>query len=123
MYHGILINNQFINEDYPTNFKIFASKQDDDWTIYGVEINDEELDTIIKDIQINIRLNEPWYCHFYNDDELIIVFKEKIFKVSPHISTWKEIFDYAKTLNIPEHQLDFWPNRFQDERHYFNMGS
>lgn len=23
-------------------------------------------------------------------------------------------------LNIPEKQLDFWPNRFQDELHYFS---
>jgi hypothetical protein len=50
---------------------------------------------------------------------MVVVFKEKVITASPHISTWGEIFAYGKTLNIPEKQLDFWPNRFQDERHYF----
>lgn len=47
-------------------------------------------------------------------------FKEKVFHVKPHVSTWQEVILYGKTLDIPSEQLDFWPNRFQDEAHYFN---
>ncbi len=60
-----------------------------------------------------------WYGHFYNDQELIVVFKDQVFKVAPHKSTWTPIIEYGQTLGIPEDQLDFWPNRFQDEIHYF----
>lgn len=63
--------------------------------------------------------DEPWYAHLYNDKKLIVVFKNKVFSVKPHLSFWKPILEYGKKLNIPEEQLDFWPNRFQDEKHYF----
>lgn len=119
MYHGILINKQFKNDDYPNSFKVFELKVEGSWHIYGVEIEDTYLEKDLKEIQDNMKENEPWYCHFYNDEILIVVFKDKIFRVKPHISTWKEIFDYGRKLGIPDGQLDFWPNRFQDESHYF----
>lgn len=56
----------------------------------------------------------------YNDEKLIVVFKDRTFEIKPHESTWKPVKDYGSVLNIPEEQLDFWPNRFQDERHYFS---
>lgn len=117
--HAILINKQFTDETYPTTKKIFAQKTDGSWEIYGIEIDNSEIDTFITELQTNMRPNEPWYAHIYNDEKLIVVFKEKVITATPHISTWQPIFNYAKTLNIPEKQLDFWPNRYQDERHYF----
>ena len=67
-----------------------------------------------------MKSDKPYYSHFYNDEEMIVIFKDKVFKIKPHISTWTPIIDYGKTLGIPKEQLDFWPNRFQDEIHYFN---
>lgn len=119
MYHGILINKQFSDESFAETLTQFAKKNSGDWIIYGVEITEDNFDETIRIIQEAMRPNEPWYCHFYNDKEMVVVFKEKIITASSHISTWGEIFAYGKTLNIPEKQLDFWPNRFQDERHYF----
>ena len=66
-----------------------------------------------------MRSSEPWYAHLYNDEELIVIFKEKVFRVTSHASGWQPIIDYGKSLNIPVSQLTFWPNRFQDEIHYF----
>ncbi|HKC04869.1 MAG TPA: hypothetical protein VKC54_03290 [Patescibacteria group bacterium] len=117
MYHGILIDQEFKNPLFPENFEVFSIKQDGDWKIYGVEI--QEIGGVIENIQKNMKSNAPWYAHLYNDKELIVIFKNKIFKVRPHKSTWTEVFNYGKSLNIPEKQLDFWPNRFQDEEHYF----
>lgn len=87
--------------------------------IFGIEIKKEQLEKAIQHIQMNLKIDAPYYVHFYNDEELIVVFKKKVFRVKPHISTWKPIIEYGKKLKIPEGQLDFWPNRFQDEIHYF----
>lgn len=119
MYHGIIIDKQFISPTIVEDFKTFAKKIDGSWAIYGIEVEDKEIESTMKKIQKETRPNEPWYAHFYNDENLYVVFKEKIFKVKPHKSSWNEIIEYGKTLNIPEEQLTFWPNRFQDERHYF----
>ncbi len=119
MYHGIIINKEFVDESFPEIFKIFAYKQDGDWRIYGIEIEDHKLDEVITQIQDNLKTDQSWYFHFYNDKELVVAFKNKVFRVTPHISSWGQIINYGNELNIPKEQLDFWPNRFQDETHYF----
>ena len=119
MYHGIIIDQQFKDKNFPNSFKIFAKKQDGSWGIFGIEIEDNFLDEAITNIQQNMDDSKPWYAHLYNDQTLIVIFKAKVIKVTPNKSTWKPIIEFGKTLNIPEKQLDFWPNRFQDEEHYF----
>ncbi|PIS14120.1 hypothetical protein COT65_00475 [Candidatus Shapirobacteria bacterium CG09_land_8_20_14_0_10_47_13] len=120
MYHGIIIDQEFTDQSFPNTFKVFARKQDGSWGIYGVEIEDSHLEESISKIQESMKSDEPWYAHFYNDKQLIVIFKDKVFRVEPHICSWTPIVDYGKELNIPEEQLDFWPNRFQDEIHYFS---
>lgn len=123
MYHGIVINKQFADPAYSQKFKTINSKISGDWEIFCIEVEDRDLKAVIREVQEGTIPNEPWYAHFYNDDpadaELIVVFKDKVMTATPHISSWSEIFEYGSTLNIPEDQLHIWPNRFQDERHYF----
>lgn len=121
MYHGIILDAEFKDQAYPERLKVFAKRKStsNDWTLYGVEVAEEEIDKVISDIQTNMKSDQPYYAHFYNDQKVIVVFKNKTFDVKPHISTWNPIIKYGKQLNIPEVQLDFWPNRFQDEIHYF----
>ena len=92
-----------------------------DWVLYGIEISDNEIKVVISDIQTNMKSDKPYYAHLYNDNEMIVIFKKKVFKVKPHMSTWNSIIEYGRKLNIPEEQLDFWPNRFQDEIQYFKQ--
>ena len=119
MYHGIIIDQEFTDQSFPKSLKSFAKKQDGSWGIFGIEVENPLLEETIKKIQKAMKSDQPWYAHLYNDDELIVIFKDKVFRVKPHISSWSSIMEYGRQLNIPEAQLDFWPNRFQDERHYF----
>ncbi len=119
MYHAILVDQAFTSLDFTSNYSTFGSKQDGSWRIFGIEVEDSEVQPTIKQIQSTMKDNQPWYAHLYNDSELIVVFKNQTFTVTPHKSSWQPIIDYGRTLNIPPAQLDFWPNRFQDEIHYF----
>ena len=119
MYHGIIIDQEFNDPSFYSSFKIFGDKKSGSWTLYGIEIEDSQLENTILGIQQNMKTNEPWYAHLYNDDKLIVIFKNKVFNIKSHASTWQPIIEYGRKLNIPEEQLDFWPNRFQDEKHYF----
>ena len=121
IYHGILVDAGFANPSFPETFRVFAKKKstNNDWTLYGIEIEASQLQHAIKNIQLHFRSDEPYYAHFYNDKELIVIFRNKVFLVAPQRSTWGEIIAFGKLLNIPGEQLDFWPNRFQDEIHYF----
>lgn len=119
MYHGIIVDKEFNSGSYCHTFHIFNTKKSGSWTLYGIEVEDNQLEDKILEIQRNMKKDEPWYAHLYNDDRLIVIFKDKTFNVKPHISTWEPIIKYGKELKIPATQLDFWPNRFQDEKHYF----
>ena len=123
MYHGIIIDQEFIDQEFINSFKIFAKKQDGSWRIYGIEIDDSQLQEVINKIQKNMKSEGTWYAHLYNDERLIVLFKNKVFDVKPHANSWKPIIDFGKRLNIPGEQLDFWPNRIQDESHYFSDGN
>lgn len=119
MYHGIVIDQEFSDPAFIEKLKVFARKQDGNWGIYGIEVAEGDLEKTIKETQMIMKSDQNWYTHFYSDTEMLVVFKNKIFKVTPHASSWSEIITFGKELNIPEEQLDFWPNRFQDEIHYF----
>ncbi len=121
MYHGIVLDAEFNDPTILDTFKIFSKRKslDEDWILYGVEVEDSKLKETVKRIQSELKSEKPYYVHFYNDKKLIVIFKEKIFYASPHRSTWKEILEYGKKLNIPNNQLNIWPYRFQEEIHYF----
>ena len=122
MWHGILVDSALEDPNYPNTLKVFAKRTSKSmgWVLYGVEIQGNEFSEVVNKIQSLMKSDKPYYSHFYNDHKVTVIFKDKTFEVTPHISTWKPVIEYGKQLNIPEEQLDFWPNRFQDEIHYFN---
>ena len=60
-------------------------------------------------------VEENFYFHFYRNNELIVVFNTKIFRVTTNENTWKELIEYGKSLGIIEEQLDFKPYKIEDE--------
>lgn len=121
MYHGIILDFEFTNTKYPEQFKIFAKRKSssNNWTLFGIEVPNDRIEFVIADIRANMKFDKPYYAHLYNDNDLLVVFKEKVFKVKPHNSTWGKVLAYGKQLGIPKEQMNIWPNRFQDEINYF----
>ena len=114
-YHGIIVDVSQKDKSIFNKLKILGSKisSNDDWTLYKIEVNSENVDETIKKLQDN--LDDGFYFHLYRNDELIVVFKERIFNIKPDKSTWNEAIDYGKSLDIPERQLDFYPCKVEDE--------
>ena len=122
-YHGIILDLEFENPGIiEKEFKIFAKRKSktNPWILYGIEVERDQIDNFIENMQREMKEDKPFYAHFYDDEEMRVVFKGKVIIVTPDKSTWLPIIEYGRTLNIPEEQLDFWPNRFQDETHYFD---
>jgi hypothetical protein len=123
MFHGILVNMAFIDPGYPETYSIFAKEKIGDWILYGIEVPRNTLELAVIDIQTHMRADEPFYAHLYDDELVVVIFRTQVFRVTPHISSWGDIRLHGAKLNIPVKQLDFWPNRFQDELHYFKPDS
>jgi hypothetical protein len=120
MWHGILVYAAFVDDEVINRFDQFAQKRDDDWTIVGIETQDAEFESTITQLQKMMRKDAPFYFHFYNDRELVVVFQDRTFRVTPQADSWQPILEYAETLSIPAEQLQFFPVRFKDEQPYFN---
>lgn len=123
MYHGIILDLEFENPEFIKHFKVFAKRKsvDASWMLYGIEIGDKKLTNTINNIQNNLKSDEPYYAHLYNNKKIIVIFKNKVFYVSSNKITWKEFIEYGIKLGIPSHQLQVKPTSFDEEDQYFSL--
>jgi hypothetical protein len=50
-----------------------------------------------------------WYCDFRSDDEVFVVFCDRVFRYPRGDRTARStVEDYARSMGVPEAQLD-WP--------------
>lgn len=129
-YHAEVVNLSLKNVDIINNYKTIDIKKRV-WgfvKIYTLLIPSEKIDEAVNYFQSNMstRLKKEWYITFHNENEVIVVFRSKIFKLSPKgilpvhgklidISSaeqkneWNKMINYAKSLGIPDSQCDFLP--------------
>ncbi|HZY94409.1 MAG TPA: hypothetical protein VFE98_06035 [Candidatus Bathyarchaeia archaeon] len=119
-YHGIMIRESVKDQTLFEKMKILGKKKGKHWTLMRIEVRPDAIDRLIKSVRSNLLYEKgvPYYAHFYRDDELIIVFPERVFRVSsPDKKSWREVVSHGKLLGIPEGELDFTPCRFEDEKY------
>ncbi len=106
-YTGILIeeslnNKEIIKDLTVTNLKVTDDENPSDrWHIYTVSVTRDE----IKKIQQNMAEGK-WYTHFIAGDEIIVVYKDKMFeyKMTDKVEHEKAV-EYGRSIGIPEEQL------------------
>lgn len=81
-------------------------------TILEIEVQEDELDTVIKQLQKNMAdhvglKKQEFYLHFYSGNELIVVFRTKNFIATSDKTTWIEAQAFGRSLGIVDKQLDF----------------
>jgi hypothetical protein len=121
-YHGIIINLSQKDRSIFGKLEIIGRKRVllGLITLYKIKVAEHDIKNLISEIQHNMsrRLlfkRQEYYAHFYRNNELIIAYRNKTFNVSPDKKTWAEAVGYGLQLHIAEKQLDFTPNRFEDE--------
>ena len=115
-YHGILLDVEFKSKEFLENFKILGSEKSETnpWTMYKIEVPDKDIEKVIEMCQSNLVIG-TYYCHFYRENEIIVVFKKKIFRVTTDKTTWKSVIEYGMSIGISPKQLDMKPVKFEDE--------
>jgi len=83
VYHGIILDAEFDDPNFVNQFNIFSKRNDvkNGWICFGIETEASKLQEVIDKIQSNLRSDAPFYAHLYNGKELIVVFKEKVFRM------------------------------------------
>jgi hypothetical protein len=96
---------------------VLGTKTGQNWTLLKVGIEAKAISSVIREIQLNLLTENgvPYYAHFYRDEELIIVFPDRAFHISPDENSWNEAVSYGESLGVPRAELDFGPCRIRDE--------
>ncbi|MBI2103585.1 hypothetical protein HYT59_01115 [Candidatus Woesebacteria bacterium] len=107
-YKGTIVQESLRDDGLLNGFEVIAYKVTKEnkpsarWHLVTVLATEKNIKKLSKNIK------NAWYAHFWNGDDLIAVFPNKVFRFKhSNISTWKEAVDYGKSLGIPEEQLDF----------------
>jgi len=105
VFKGVLIHESLKDKSYLDNIQIDKTYKEKDWTLHDISVKEDKINEFSKYLS-----SGPWYVHFWEEgkDDIRIVFKDKIFNIkSSDKSTWAEAVAYAKSIGIPEEQLDF----------------
>ncbi len=108
-YKGTIVeesleDNRILNDLNIIGFKISKDENPEDrWHLYTVKVTENDIRKVSQYIK-----SGTWYMHFWNGNDVIAVFKDKVFEFKHNQKeTWKDACDYGRSLGIPEEQLDF----------------
>lgn len=100
---GTIVENSLADKSVLAKLTITNTRNDEDWILHDVIVDDSHIALIQ-----NALRSGPWYVHFWNNDDIVVVYKDTIFTIKKSdTTTWKEAIDHGITLGIPEEQLDF----------------
>jgi hypothetical protein len=116
-YHGIIVRESLHDPSVLDKFELLGSAQGEHWTLHRVGVTKEAFPILVDLVRRNLKVENgvPFYAHFYNREELVVVFPKRIFHVTPKMSSWAPVLTYALSAGIPAEQLDFKPCRVEDE--------
>ncbi len=116
-YHGIIVQEGLRDPSVLNTMTILGRKKGADWLLLRVGVDAGRLSLTIKRMQESLKVEGgvPFYAHFYRPGELIVVFPDQVFRVTPRTDSWAPVLAYGKAHGIPAAQLDFVPCRFEDE--------
>ncbi|HBI16701.1 MAG TPA: hypothetical protein DDY52_00885 [Candidatus Moranbacteria bacterium] len=121
-FKGVIIEESLENKDILEKVKIIKTDIEqvteghktpwiEKWTIHAVEILDNQVDDIAKEISESLDSKHSWYADFRNHDFHYVIFRDKVFKVDRSKSEqYGAVTEYGTSLGIPDYQLDFSPH-------------
>lgn len=141
-YHAEIINLSQRDKSIFTQFPILEVRKRflGFVKIYKIIIPEINVMETIEKIQANMStaLKKEWYVTAHNTDKVIVVFRQRIFHLlgvgifpiyqqilntskADDKNEWDEMLSYAKSLSIPNSQLDFLPPNFKQENYSSNL--
>ncbi len=119
-YFGIVIEQSLRNRDVLDPDQIVARKRVGSWRFLLVSVPGAQIDQHIQELQPSMVTDDNWYAHYFRAEELIVVFRDAIFRVSIDSETWGPVVEHGLRSGIPLEQLDFKPRTVADSESFFS---
>jgi hypothetical protein len=103
IYKGKIVLESLEDKNLVNKMQILGTEIAGDWTIYTILISKSEIENLASYIK-----QGPWYAHFWHGNEVLAVFRDKIFKFFHNQErSWRETIGYGISIGIPKKKLDF----------------
>ena len=102
IYKGKVILESLEDKNLVNKMQILDTEVAGTWTIHTILISKSDIENLAPYIK------QGWYAHFWHGNEVIAVFRDKIFKfLHNQPASWRETIGYGISIGIPTKQLDF----------------
>ena len=120
-YLGVVVDRSLKNENFINYLHVVAMRRSGSWRLWLVSVVALEVEAQIQALQRNMVLlkEDCWYAHFFRDNDLIVVYQDHTFRITPEPETWVDAVQYGMDNGIPRGQLDFQPRTRADAAVYF----
>ena len=127
-FKGVIIEESLEEKDVLKKVKILKTKVEKvteehktpwikQWTLHTVEIPENQVDAVAKDLSKSLDSKHEWYADFKNGKFHYIIFRNKVFKVDRFKpEQYTKVTKFGISLGIPDYQLDFSPHIKEWER-------
>jgi len=103
IYKGKIILESLEDKNLVSKMQILGTEVAGPWTIHTILISKSDIENLTPYIK-----QGPWYAHFWHGNEVLVIFRDKIFKfLHNNESSWREAIGYGISISIPRKQLDF----------------
>jgi hypothetical protein len=103
IFKGKIILESLEDKNLVSKMQILGTEVAGAWTIHTILISKSDIENLMSYIK-----QGPWYAHFWHGNEVLVIFRDKIFKfLYNQPKSWREAIGYGISIGIPRRQLDF----------------
>ena len=113
-FHGILVDKSLKSAKVLEQLNVLAKKETDGWVLYKISVPEDKVAETVQLIQKNLS-GGAWYAHIYDGAKVIAIFRSRVFEMVNNPVFFRPAVKYGVSIGIPEAQLDFKPNKFEEE--------
>lgn len=106
-YLGIIVEQSLRDPQVREALQVVAVKHGANWSFWLDSAGVGELEEHIRVIQTNMVSDEYWYAHYFRGNELVVVFRDAVFRVTTDPATWEPAIAHGLARGIPRNELDF----------------
>ncbi len=108
-FKGVIVREGLRRPAVLEQLPVLGTYRAENWTVVEVGVPAADINRAVELIQASL-IDEPTYfAHLYTENQVIIVFSDKVFHATPHPATWKEAIKYGVDKGVPKEELDFAP--------------
>lgn len=120
---GIVIDRSLKDPAVLPRLPVIARRQVGSWGFLLVSVPEAEIDRFISVLQSHLieATVDCWYAHFFREDDLIVVYQDRIFHATLDPGSWGPAVQHGLERGVPREQLDFKPRTREDALAFFGM--